>query len=54
MNPIGQAFPVINRAYAFSSYFDQEYFTKKKRTNLDLLSIPRLWGEKKTQNTREA
>ena len=23
MNPIGQAFPVINRAYAFSSYFDQ-------------------------------
>ena len=24
MNPIGQAFPVINRAYAFSSYFDQE------------------------------
>ena len=23
MNPIGQAFPVINRAYAFRSYFDQ-------------------------------
>ena len=23
MNPIGQAFPVIKRAYAFSSYFDQ-------------------------------
>ena len=23
MNPIGQAFPVINRDYAFSSYFDQ-------------------------------
>ena len=24
------------------------------KTHLDLLSVPRLWGEKQTQNTREA
>ena len=29
-------------------------FYEKNRTNLDLLSIPRLWGGKETQNTREA
>ena len=32
----------------------QGYFKEKIRTDLDLLSIPRLWGEKQTQNTREA
>ena len=26
----------------------QRYFKKKHRTHLDLLSIPRLWGEKQT------
>ena len=29
----------------------QGYFKKKHRTHLDLLSIPRLWGEKKYTNT---
>ena len=29
----------------------QGYFKKKHRTHLDLLSIPRLWGEKKQTNT---
>ena len=32
----------------------QGYFKEKVRTHLDHLSIPRLWGKKQTQNTREA
>ena len=29
----------------------QGYFKEKHRTHLDLLSIPRLWGEKNKTNT---
>ena len=32
----------------------QGYIKEKIRTHLDLMSIPRLWRKKQTQNTREA